>query len=228
MRIFNFNAAIIFILFLLARCSHPYCLTEPKEKVVKLKPGAEGKDIAISPYGGIYGDKNFGDDPYLTGYYVTDNLQIYIDVAYIDFDLSVIPKGVKIKKAILTLYGDTTAVGFNNMSLAEKINPDIFVIQSVITPWKEDSLYDDDQILSTGENRTEFPHNNPDYSCNIDITKLVQKQCDYPDYYFGYLIFLKNGIWDAVPEEQIKNMRYCSSDHPNQELHPELTISYEK
>lgn len=228
MKLLKVNVVTVFILLFLTRCSHPYCLIEPKEMVVKLKPGAEGRDIAISPYGGIYGDINFGDDPFLTGYYVTDGLQIYIDVSYIDFDLSMIPEGAKINKAFLTLYADTTAIGFNNMSLEEKINPDKFAIQSVITPWKEDSLDDNDPILSTGENRTAFPYNNPDYSCNIDITRLVQKQYQYPNYYFGYLIFLKNGSWEMVPEGSIKNMRYCSSDHPNKNLHPELTISYEK
>ncbi|MBO9699475.1 MAG: hypothetical protein J7604_04650 [Sporocytophaga sp.] len=114
------------------------------------------------------------------------------------------------------------------MSLEEKINPDKFAIQSLIEPWKEDSFDIDDQVLSSGDNRTNFPYNNPDFSCNIDITRLVQKQFQNPKVYFGYLIFLKSGGLNMEPIETMKNMRYCSSDHPNQNLHPELTISYEE
>ncbi|MBO9699476.1 MAG: hypothetical protein J7604_04655 [Sporocytophaga sp.] len=111
MKLLSINSIIVFILFLFAGCSHPYCLIE--QYVVKLKPGAEGKDLAISSYGGIFGEINFGDDPFLTGYYETDGLQIYIDYCYIDFDLYKIPEGAKINKAILTLYADTSAPGFN-------------------------------------------------------------------------------------------------------------------
>lgn len=211
-------------LILLAGCYSPYCNIELKEKILWLKPGAEGKDAATSIYGGTY----FGDDPYLTGYYVKKGRQIYIDVSYIDFDLSSIPEGAKINKVILTLYADTSAPGFKNYTPEEKVNPNLFAIQSVTQPWVEDSMDIDNRLLSSGEFRTDFPSNNIDYSCNIDITKLVQKQKQKPQYYFGYLIFMKRDYFEMVPEEKLKNMRYCSSDHPNKNLHPELTISYDK
>ncbi|GAL82779.1 hypothetical protein MYP_5 [Sporocytophaga myxococcoides] len=60
--------------------------------------------------------------------------------------------------------------------LEEKINPNLFAIQVVIQTWEEDNMDIDDRLLSSGEFRTDFPSNNPDYSCNIDITSLVQKQ----------------------------------------------------
>ncbi|WP_156027152.1 DNRLRE domain-containing protein [Sporocytophaga myxococcoides] len=224
MNLLKLNSVIVFIILLFAGCNHPYCLIEPKEKILNLKPGAEGKDAATSIFGGIY----FGNDPFLTGYYVNKNRQIYIDISYIDFDMSGIPEGAKINKAILTLYADTTAPGFNNFTSEEKNNPNLFAIQAVTQSWKEDSLDQDDRLLSSGEHRTDFPSNNPDYSCNIDITRLVQKQYQKPQYYFGFLIFMKRDYFEMLPEEKMKNMRYCSSDHPNQDLHPELAISYEK
>ncbi|MBO9699474.1 MAG: DNRLRE domain-containing protein [Sporocytophaga sp.] len=218
------HCIIISTLFLLAGCSDPYCAIEIKKKILNLKPGAEGKDAVTSIYGGVY----FGNDPFLTGYYKKNKRQVYIDVGYLDFDLSRIPEGAKIDKAILTLYADTTAPGFNNFTPEEKINPNLFGIQGVTQPWKEDSMDIDDRLLSSGEFRTDFPSNNPDYSCNIDITKLVQKQYEKPQYYFGFLIFMKRDYFEMLPEQTMKNMRYCSSDHPNQNLHPELAISYEK
>jgi len=189
-----------------------------------LKPGAEGKDAAISIYGGIY----FGSDPFLTGYYVKDDRQIYLDLGYIDFDLSGIPEGAKINKAILTLYADTTAPGFNNFTPEEKHNPSLYAIQAIIEPWQEDSVDVDDRLLTSGEFRTDFPPHNPDYSCSIDVTGMVRKQFQKPQYYYGFSIFMKRDYFEMLPEELMKNMRYCSSDHPDQDLLPELTINYEK
>jgi hypothetical protein len=223
MKFLFLRSTIIFTLFLLTGCSNPYCINELKEKILTLKPGAEGKDAITSIYGGIY----FGNDPFITGYYVKDDRQIYIDVGYIDFDLSRIPEGAKINKAILTLYADTTAPGFNNFTAEEKVNPNLFGIQAVIQTWEEDNMDIDDRLLSSGEFRTDFPSNNPDYSCNIDITRLIQNQYQKPQYYFGFLIFMKRDYFEMLPEKSMKNMRYCSSDHPDQKLHPELTISYE-
>lgn len=59
----------------------------------------------------------------MTGYYVHQGSQVYIDNGFLDFDLSSIPPNAIIKEATLKLFLDTTVMNFDKIPMEEKLTP---------------------------------------------------------------------------------------------------------
>ncbi|MCR6638427.1 MAG: DNRLRE domain-containing protein [Sporocytophaga sp.] len=212
-------------LSLLIGCSNPYCIEiskVPESGIIKLKPGAEGKDTVT----GLYINRKFGDSPFLTGYYVHQGSQVYIDNGFLDFDLSSIPPNAIIKEATLKLFLDTTVMNFDKIPMEEKINPKKWAIQPIIEPWNEDSVDSDEEPLTAGQFQIDLPPHNADYTCEINVTAMVKNQYLRPNLFFGFLIFIKSSTLILEPESKMKNLRYCSSDYSNAGWHPELIVRY--
>ncbi|GAL82778.1 hypothetical protein MYP_4 [Sporocytophaga myxococcoides] len=203
----------------LTRCTHPYCPEE--DEVINifhlmLKPGPEGKDAISMP--DKFG-KNFGDTSVLTFMYEDDS-GLSKGNGFIEFDLDQLPSNSKLKRAVLKLFIDTYDSTFRKIPLSDIIQSHGWSARAVIQPWGEQVSIYGNEPLTSGALKIQFPANDSSFSCSIDVTPLIAKELERPANYYGFII--------VPPYDQTKYMfNYCSSDHPDQSLHPELIIDYE-
>jgi len=209
---------VIFCGFILTCCTHPYCPDDGdsiNEFRLKLKPGIEGKDAILmdDKFG-----KKFGDTSALTFLYEMEDSLIKGN-GLIEFDLEQLPSHAKLKRAELKLYIDINDFKSRNIPLSEIFKSDGWSILPIISPWDE-HISTPDGPLPYGAMKMMFPANDSSFSCRLDVTTFVKKELESPAFYYGFVI--------APPNKQTKYIfNYCSSDHPDSSLHPELIIDYE-
>jgi hypothetical protein len=210
---------IIFYGIILTACTHPFC---PKENDVnhifrlKIKPGPEGKDAISMP--DRFGN-NFGDTSVLTFLYENES-GLNKGNGFIEFNLNQLPSNAKLKRAILKLFINTNDSIFRSIPLSEIFQSHGWSARAVIQPWDEHISMYGNEPLTSGALKIQFPANDSSFSCSIDVTPIIAKELERPANYYGFII--------VPPYDQTKYMfNYCSSDHPDQSLHPELIIDYE-
>ncbi len=206
---------------ILSGCAHPYCFEEaitPQRKSLILKPGAEGKDALSMP--AQYG-KNLGDTSSLMVLYKEAG-KIVAGNSFIEFNLDSLPSNAKILDATLKLYIDSSDYNFNRVGLANAVKSNGWSLRAVIEPWDEHvRMYDSDtEPLTSGAIKILFPPNDSTLSCSVNVKELIEKELKRPNNYYGFIIVPANDQNDNL-------VNYCSSDHPDTRLHPELIISYE-
>lgn len=204
---------------ILAGCTHPYCPEEEKvinEFHLRLKPGIEGKDAISIP--DKFG-KNFGDTTVLTFLYEDEGV-LNKGNGFIEFDLEQLPSNVKLKRAVLKLFIDTIDISTKRLPISDVLKANGWSVRAVIQPWDEHISMYPFEPLTSGVLKVFFPSNDSSFSCSIDVTTLIAKELERPANYYGFII--------VPPYDQTKYIfNYCSSDHPNSRLHPELNIDYE-
>lgn len=185
-------------------------LTVTSQDTLFLKPGPdEGKDVRVNQTS--YGTAN--SVLFMCGEWTYYGV-VAKDRSIIEFNFSSLPENIKLIKASLSLYAHEeghSQLSGNNKSMLYRITE----------RWLEDEVTWQDQPQYTTENAVFLPaseYSSQDY-LDIDITPLFQDMLDNPDESHGF--FLK-----MIEEEYYRALRFASSDHPNPDKWPELTVVY--
>lgn len=205
--------------------------------VVTIKPGPkEGKDAMITD---LDPDKNFGDYPYFEARSMPDPI---LDVirssrSLISFDMNHVPKSARIKRVVLTLYYYPKIRLLDDQGVEKPIS-DIkpwygAVLQQIVEPWDEYKVTWNNQPATIEENQV-FINPPPTIEenqvyinsflpnvkyINIDVSRLYIPVNTIQKPHYGMLMKL-------ISYEQFPELKFASSDFPNQSMHPELKVYY--
>ena len=139
--------------------------------------------------------------------------------AYLQFDLSAIPKDVRIITARLSLYynpSDTTEPFDYHSGMKE------IIIQRVTTNWGEHNISWDDQPSTTTDLQVKLPPSTSptqDY-LDIDVSGLVIDMINPANDNNGFLIRMEDEV------NILSSVLFASSDHSDSTLHPQLTVRW--
>lgn len=188
------------------------------QNVLKLRPGAEGKDAMIFSIP-KYKDVNYGSTEHLHVCAWTWNGVAGAQRSLIQFDLSQVPVGAEVASAKLVLHADGfQSENINGHSNYSKSNASY--LKRVLAPWEEDKItwanqptYEDKPIAVLPQSTL----STQDYS--LDVTADVIDMIKEPKSNYGFMIQLQK-------EEQYAGLFFATSDAENERLHPELVIEY--
>ncbi len=198
--------------------------------LVRVRDGLDPFSLIINDASGGYQealvelrdpDKNIGQSSFLYASAWTNDLRLTVFRSYLQFDLSVVPKGCTITKAFLSLYNPDDGISVNEQSTYSGSNT--FGICKVTSPWNSGSITWNNQPNFTAVGKVVLPASkvqNQDYE-NIDITSFVQGMVDSPEENYGLMIMLEN-------ETYYRRVCFASMNHPNEVLRPKLEINYLK
>ncbi|MBO9699478.1 MAG: DNRLRE domain-containing protein [Sporocytophaga sp.] len=222
---------IVWILFSWS-CAHPICEDiTPKDTTEKiriynmiLKSGKEGKDAVVSTY---YPVENFGNGKTISCTQLGGVPNQFIERGYIDFDLAeAIPSKAKVKKATLKLFADTVnALGSGLRPIGHYYaSGKQWKVSIISTFWDELNI----SWFNRPQTDKEFAVlNGPEIASqaiNIDVTEYAIKKVNREPGVYGVTFYFDYGP-SVIANSTI---RFCSSDHQNKELWPELHIEYER
>lgn len=229
MKLLKMIKDLVLILFLFTGCSHPFC--EPGRnngekkivtKTITFKPGTEGIDALVSSY---YPETNLGNSKTIAASILGKERNRYLEKGYIDFDLSNrIPSNAKIQKATLKLFADTINQierGYDPKGHYQGESA-VWKVSLITSPWIESSITWFNQInISTMELVTFNGVRANDQALLLDVTSYVEKKVKHDSDVYGFVLeIIDPSIWDS-------SIRFCSSDHQNSELWPEVNVIYE-
>lgn len=181
---------------------------------VTIQPGAEdGKDAVIHSLG-LHGGG--------TGTFMWATAWTWDGVAgvmrvLIDFNIDMVPQGVEIIDAKLSIYGKPYPP-YQHSTLS---GSNASWLQRITSSWGEDSVGWDNQPTTTTQNQATLHQSSSpsqDYT-DIDVTLLVQDMLDDPENSHGFMIRIKT-------EEYYRMMAFATSDYEDSSMHPKLVISY--
>jgi hypothetical protein len=193
-------------------------------RMLVLQPGPEkGKDAMIS---NLDPEKNFGDHKYFEATFLTEPVLTVMrsNRSLIFFNLDSLPKSAFIKKVTLQLSYDLP-IPFDS-TYVTNTNPSTGVIwyggvlQQIIEPWEEYKVTWNTQPKTIETNQVFIPPfiRNVNF-IEVDVTRLIFPVTAniLPNY--GMLFKL----W---PVDKFPGFRFASSDFPEPEMRPKLTIFY--
>ncbi|MBI3142604.1 MAG: S8 family serine peptidase [Bacteroidetes bacterium] len=184
-----------------------------KKACITLQPGAnDGKDAMIKSDNK---SSNLHKIPDYAGWSWQLSSALSIGRGFIDFDLSGIPKGAKIKSASLSLY-------HSNSSNAGQAGDNASYLRRIIEPWNEVGVTWANQPATSPLNQVRLPKSTSqtqDY-VDIDVTDLIIDMVNYPDSSYG--IMIRNVI-----EKSQKSLKFFSSDGSISSEWPKLEVCYE-
>jgi hypothetical protein len=166
-------------------------------------------------------DENCGQSSYLYASAWTNDLQLTVCRSFLQFDLSVVPKGCTITEAFLSLYNPDDGISVNEQSTYSGSNA--FDICKVTSSWNSGSITWNNQPSFTTERKVVLPASkvaNQNYE-NIDITSFIQGMVDSPEENYGLIVMLEN-------ETYYRRICFASMHNPNENLRPKLKINYLK
>jgi|WetSurMetagenome_2_1015567.scaffolds.fasta_scaffold04475_1 hypothetical protein len=193
-------------------------------KVLVLQPGPEtGKDAMIS---NLEPDKNFGNHKYFEATFLTEPVLTVMrsNRSLIFFNLDSLPKSASIKKVTLQLWYDLP-IPFDNTYITD-IYPTTGVIwyggvlQQIVEPWEESKVTWNTVPKTTEMNQVYIPPfiRNANF-IEVDVTKIFVSPAANPLPDQGMLFRL----W---PVDKFPGFRFASSDYPEANMRPRLTIFY--
>ncbi len=204
---------------------HPFILRFVKNPihVVKIKPDSkEGKDAMIS---NLDPDKNFGDHPYFEATFISEPVLTVMrsNRSLIWFNLNAIPKSAQITKVVLTLYyAKLIPWEYQGAeSPISSIKPWYgAVLQQIVEPWDEHKVTWNNQPKTIEENQVYItPFVSTAKYIDIDVSRLYIPMNTMDKANYGMLLKL-------YPSEQFPGFKFASSDYPEANMHPELTIYF--
>ncbi len=178
----------------------------------------DGKDAV---FGKIVPDNNYGDIPDIHLYAWTQGGILNVNRVAIDFDLSIVPKGVIIDSAFISLYFNSTSAYKDVIGVDGHYGDNSFVIDKITEEWDEDSITWNNQPTVSSDYQV-YVEDTDDVTLdfkNIDISKLIIDSYKYPESSFG--LMLRHNL-----EEPYKVTFFASSDHPDKSKRPKLVIFY--
>jgi hypothetical protein len=209
-----------------------------------LQPGADkGKDAMVNRF---WPEKNFGDHPFFEaindGPWLAECVNCYnLTRSLVQWDLNQLPKSAAIKKAVLTLYYPniwiepvtTDSIRNNYYGWVDSVpvpeNHPCAVLQSIVSPWEENTVTWENQPKTTEEGQVFVPMKYyimnttcincivPPVSETIDVTSLLTNLTGTARY--GMLFKL---VKEGLPQW----FRFASSDFKSPGLWPKLEIYY--
>ncbi|GAB5418256.1 MAG: hypothetical protein Crog4KO_16390 [Crocinitomicaceae bacterium] len=191
-----------------------------------LQPGAEcGEDAYIwelSNQNGTYGTteiNNYGSSASFLAHewtWIGDPGRRH---SLLNFNFSLIPAGATILDARLDLYGFPNSPD-NGHSSASGSNES--VIQRVTSFWEENTVTWNTQPSTTAVNEVILAQSLNDYQdyTNIDVTAMMQDMVNDPANSFGFRLSM-------ITAAYYRSLIFASSDHPDPNKHPRLTIVYD-
>ncbi len=198
-------------------------------KVLSLQPGPEkGKDALVS---NLEPDKNFGGHKYFEATFLSEPLLTVMrsNRSLIKFNLDSLPESAVLKKIILTLSYDFPVP--YDISI---FKPDIYpspgidwyggVLQQIVEQWEEDKVTWNSQPKTTDINQVFIPPFNRNINfINIDVTRLFLPPATTSD---GTEIPNHGMLFRLWPADKFPGFRFASSDFPEPNMRPKLTIYY--
>ncbi len=137
----------------------------------------------------------------------------------LNFDFSLIPAGATILDARLDLYGYPNSPD-NGHSSASGSNES--VIQRVTSFWEENTVTWNTQPSTTAANEVILAQSLNDYQdyTDINVTAMMQDMVNDPANSFGFRLSM-------ITPAFYRSLIFASSDHPDPNKHPRLTIIYD-
>lgn len=184
---------------------------------VALKPGAAtGKDTWVYDRNGRR-DQAYGKDPSLLLNAWTGNGRQFHTSAFLQFDLSILPRNAVIESARLHLYSDPSSnTGYGD---GHHGNNNAFFIRRVTGPWREEATTFNQQptVTSVGQVLVPGPTSKSQDFTDLNVTGLVQEMQRQGNY--GFHLQLRG-------THPYNCVALASSDHPEAGRHPKLVITY--
>jgi hypothetical protein len=190
-----------------------------------LQPGPDsGMDARITD---LEPDKNFGDYKYFEATSMSEPVLTVMrnTRSLISFDLSQLPKSAVINQAILTLYFDIPIYWENGTTGSwlpyDSIMPPAYgaALQQIVEPWKEYGVSWYNQPKTNEMNQVIiYPFIKNANFIDIDVTSIYGPN---PSSFPNYGMMLK-----LYPDQAFPGFRFVSSDYPDQNMRPKLTINY--
>ena len=184
---------------------------------ITLKPGGEeGIDATIRS---LSPDTNYGEYPDLSPRAWTNSLNPITTSELLKFDLSIVPTDATIVSAELSLFfNPTSSNGYEHSCLS---GPNTLLIQKITDEWDENTVTWNNQPNTVTTNQVTVPQTwegQQDY-LYIDVTDLTIDIFQNQSANYGMMLRLNNEIY-------YRRMIFASSDHTDDALHPQLTITY--
>ena len=234
-----FTKQILFTVFITVFCSNAFCQTQT---TVTFKPGpASGKDALIYTTGTCVlngyplpcADMNFGNEPEIAAVEWTWNLigcREGTVRSLLKFEeLSTIPSNAQIVSAELKLFGVSNSSRFANGNSSYPGAPSSFLsnqslIQRVTSTWNEQTVTWNTRPSTTTTNQITISSSTSQWNWNFstnhsNLVAMIQDMVTNPSTNFGFMIRLET-------ETIYRSLLFASSDHSNNLLWPELTVSY--
>lgn len=189
----------------------------PLVKTITIQPGPEGKDALINYF---YPDTNRGSYEDFIIYSGTFDGDYNAYRCLLEFNLSFLQKGAKIKSAVLQLYYNPTS-GFDGGGQNHS-GENAFYVRRIIEDWAENTVTWNNQPMTDTTDFVYVPKSEIDtQDYTIDITSLVQSSVNEPANSHGFLFSLAN-------EQPYAHVMLYSGDAPYADRRPKLTIKYEQ
>jgi hypothetical protein len=197
-------------------------------KVIVLQPGPEkGKDAMVS---NLNPDKNYGDYKYFEATYLSEPVLTVMrsNRSLIQFNLDTVPKSAVIKKVVLRLTYDLP-IPFDSIYYTTNTGPAAgivwygAVLQQIVEPWEESKVTWNTQPKSVEVNQVYIsPFIRNSNSIEVDVTRLfVSPSTTDPVSYPNYGMLFR--LW---PIDRFPGFRFASSDYPEANMRPRLTVYY--
>jgi hypothetical protein len=164
-------------------------------------------------------NNNFGKNPQLAANAWTFGGEFAIVRSLLAFDLNQVPTNAVINNAKLSLYAWDTNTGLLQHWFTDGSNA--AWLERITTPWNEFTVTWNTQPSTSIENRVELPisTSRTQNYLDVNVTQLVSDMIANRSTSYGFMLKLQT-------EQTYRIMNFCSSDHPNQALHPKLEIRY--
>ncbi|MDF1695699.1 MAG: DNRLRE domain-containing protein [Saprospiraceae bacterium] len=222
-RLFLFAFLLSNIVFISCESSEIYEEYSIEEtKLLSLKPDArQGKDAVIWTERPDQGSPNSNDFQAMGWTWYAFNYNGGIRRSLIEFDLSSIPENAQIVSATMNLYFNPTSAELpSTYGHSQRDGSNRSILSRITSSWNEETVNWNNQPSISSDNQIYVKASDePDEDYQIDVKNLVEDMVKNPDESHGFMYKLEN-------EDYYRAMIFASSDHDNQDLHPELIIEY--
>ncbi|HSZ25315.1 MAG TPA: DNRLRE domain-containing protein, partial [Cytophagaceae bacterium] len=184
-----------------------------------------GKNVFIRQNSIGANTSNYASYTYLVVDTWTNGGDTQLTRSLLDFNLSSIPSGVTISKAILVLYADTTDVVYGGETKADNghstlSGPNNWLLERITSAWTESAVtWNTQPTIDTSINVPASVSRSQTYE--IDVTNFIKDEIANPTLYYGFMLKLSN-------ESPYRSLIFCSSRHQYSTLSPALKITYMK
>jgi hypothetical protein len=203
-------------------------IDNPDYQTMVFRPGPEdGKDAYLTD---LQPDQNFGDHFYFESTYLSDSILTVMRTtrSLIGFDLGQLPAGAQIKQVNLTLHydipvpWDLDSLWYLNQRKCNCLLSGA-ALQQVIEPWDEHTVTWNNQPKTTEISQVLiYPFIKNANFVDYDVTSIF-----VPNPYIDSVPLPNYGIMLRLyPVEDVPGFRFASSDYPDENMRPLLTVRY--
>jgi hypothetical protein len=188
------------------------------QTTITLKPAnGTGKDAVI---GSFQPATNAGNSTDLSALTWTCGGPLCLGRGLIQFDLSLIPSNATVTAATLSLSSNTTSAnGIPGQPMYGTSNG--AYVRRITQVWNENLVTWNNQPATTTLNQAVLPQSTSgSQNYSVDVQNLVQDMVNDPAGSFGFMIQEQDEV------NYYNSLIFCSSDHADSALAPELVVTY--